>query len=132
VKHANVLHALLQRCRSHAPGGPRRWPAGLAYIQVNGHAQLDCADMATSLDSREDRPRRQGRTRRRGSRTAKVIALARRLAIPDKDIDCTSVSVSPQYGWVPEAVWPVRRAFKLIGHHVTRGVTLTLRDLSVT
>lgn len=102
------------------------------FIQVNGHAQLEVApDMAyvsltlekTDLDAKAARADVEGRT-------AKVIALARKLGIADKDIDAPSVSVFPQYGWVVESSVASKRSYKLIGHHVTRGVTLTLRDLS--
>src|SRR4029077_781971 len=66
---------------------------GSPYIQVNGHAELEGApDMAyvsltlekTDLDAKAARADVEGRT-------AKVIALARKLGIADKDIDAPSV-----------------------------------------
>ena len=102
------------------------------YIQVNGHAALQVMpDMAyvsltlekTELDAKAARADVE-------DRAAKVIALARKLGIADKDIDAPSVSVSPQYGWVSDSSVASKRVYKLTGHHVTRGVTLTLRDLS--
>jgi len=102
------------------------------YIQVNGHAELLVApDMAyvsltlekTDLDAKAARADVE-------DRTAKVIALARKVGIAEKDIDAPSVTVYPQYGWVVDNSVAIKRAYKLTGHHVTRGVTLTLRDLS--
>jgi hypothetical protein len=106
------------------------------YIQVNGHGELQVApDMAyislslekTSLDAKAARADVEGRA-------AKVIALARQLKIADKDIDAPSVTVYPEYDWVVERSTvssgsESKRVRKLTGQHVTRAITLTLRDL---
>lgn len=103
------------------------------YIQVNGHGDLQVApDMAyisislekTSLDAKAAREDVE-------ARTAKVIALARKLEIADKDIDAPSVTLYPEYQWVVEkgSGNDNRRVQKLTGYHVSRGVTLTLRHL---
>jgi len=107
------------------------------YIQVSGHGDFQVApDMAyvflsiekTSLDAKAARADVEGRA-------AKVIALARKLGIADKDIDAPSVTVYPEYEWVVEkssisAAGDSRRVRKLTGQHVTRAITLTLRDLA--
>jgi uncharacterized protein YggE len=99
------------------------------YIQVSGRGELQVApDMAyvsltveqTAMDAKSARADVE-------ARTAKVIALARRLGIADKDIDAPSVTVQPQYQWVKNDSGGSR---KLVGQHVSRSVTLTLRDLS--
>lgn len=101
------------------------------YIQVNGHGELQVApDMAyislsvdkTSLDAKAARTDVE-------ARIAKIIATARKLGIADKDIDAPSVTVEPDYEWSNGGVsgGSVR---KLVGQHVRRSVTLTLRDLS--
>jgi uncharacterized protein len=128
-----ALYGLLASLIGLAPlAGVADGLPGSPYIQVNGHAELEVApDMAyvsltlekTDLDAKAARADVEGRT-------AKVIALARKLGIADKDIDAPSVSVVSQYGWVPDNSAALKRVYKLTGHHVTRGVTLTLRDLS--
>ena len=114
-------------------------PAGLAdgmptspYIQVNGHGELQVApDMAyisltvdkTSMDAKAARADVE-------ARTAKVIATVRKLGITDKDIDAPSVTVEPDYEWSNGSVSSSSSVRKLVGQHVSRSVTLTLRDLS--
>lgn len=107
------------------------------YIQVSGHGQLQMTpDMAyvplsiekTSLDAKAAREDVE-------ARAVKVLALARRLKIADKDIDAPSVTVYPEYVWVTEnptmgTSSGSRRVRKLTGQHVTRTITLTLRDLT--
>ena len=106
------------------------------YIQVSGHGELQLApDMAyvslsvekTALDAKAARDDVE-------ARAAKVIAVARGLKIVDKDIDAPSVTVYPEYTWVTEnptmGSGGSRRVRKLTGHHVTRVITLTLRDLA--
>ena len=111
-------------------------PPGSPYILVNGHCDLQVApDMAyvslsldqTSLDAKAAREDVE-------ARAAKVIALARKLKIADKDIDAPSVTVFPEYQWVVEkgaasSSSETRRVRRLTGHHVSRSITLTLRDL---
>lgn len=104
------------------------------YIQVSGHGDFQVApDMAyvslsvekTSLDAKAARADVE-------ARAAKVIALARQLRIADKDIDAPSVTVYPEYSWAVDksSVGDNRRIRRLTGQHVTRAITLTLRDLS--
>ena len=99
------------------------------YIQVNGHGDLQVApDMAyvsltleaTDEDAKVARDDVE-------ARAAKVLALARKLGLPDADIDAPSVTVYPQYEWVGSGG---KRVYKLTGQHVSRGIMLTLRDLS--
>src|SRR6185503_1433999 len=75
--------------------GPPRDP----YIQVGGHGELQVApDMAylslsldkTATDAKAARADVEGRA-------AKVIALARKLGIADKDIEAPAVTVYPEY-----------------------------------
>ncbi len=101
------------------------------YIQVNGHGELQVApDMAyvsmtlekTSLDAKAARADVE-------ARAAKVIALARKLGLADKDIDAPSVTVYPVYACAGSSA-SGECVRKLQGQHVSRGITLTLRDLS--
>lgn len=101
------------------------------YIAVSGHSELQVApDMAyvsltlekTGLDAKAAREDVE-------ARAAKVIALARKLGIADKDIDAPSVRVYPEYTWVTSSISGSKGQRKLTGQHVTRAITLTLRDL---
>lgn len=123
---------LLPAYATHADGPPRD-----PYIQVNGHGELHVApDMAyvnltlqqTDIDAKTARADVEGRA-------AKVIALARKLGLADKDIVAPAVTVYPQYGWVSEgggisSSASGKRAYKLIGYNVSRSISLTLHDLS--
>ena len=105
--------------------GPPRDP----YIQVNGHGELRVApDMAVVTLSLEktDMVAKVARADVE-ARTAKVIALARKLGIPDKDIQAPAVTVYPQYEWVSNSIGGGKQVLK--GQHVSRRVALTLRDL---
>lgn len=104
------------------------------YIVVSGHGELQVApDMAylsltlvkTEVDAKAARADVE-------DRSAKVIALARKLGIADKDIDAPAVTIQPQYGYEPRVKGSPDepRTLKLIGQRVTRGVVLTLRDLN--
>src|SRR6185312_7575537 len=66
------------------------------------------------------------------ARTAKVLDAARKAGIVDKDIDAPSVSVYPEYGCESAAFSSASGGCvrKITGQHVSRSVTLTLRDLS--
>ena len=107
------------------------------YIQVNGHGDFQVApDMAyVALTIEKTAP--DAKVAREGveSRATKVIALARRLKIADKDIDAASITVYPEYDWVVEKGASAQggeaaRVRKLTGQHVTRRIMLTLRDLT--
>jgi uncharacterized protein YggE len=124
-----ALLSLLVPCLVAADG----LPPG-PWIQVSGHGALQVApDMAyvyltleqTDKDAKAARADVEGRA-------AKVIALARKLGIADKDIDAPSVSVAPEYVWEDESSSissSGKRVRKLTGYHVTRNIMLTLRDL---
>ena len=99
------------------------------YIQVSGHAEEHVApDMLkvsltlekTSMDAVAARADVE-------ARAAKVLALARKLGIADKDIRAPAVTVQPQYEWRSAHGGDGKQI--LIGQHVVRGVTLTLRDI---
>ena len=116
---------LLPTTTTFADGAP---PS--AYVEVSGHGEVRVTpDLAyvsltvekTSLDAKTARADVE-------ARVAKVIALARRLGISDKDIKAPAVMVYPQYEWhqVPGGVGKQ----VLVGQHVSRAVTLTLHDLS--
>ena len=103
------------------------------YIQVNGHGDLrvapDMAYVSLTLEA-TDKDAKVARDDVE-ARAAKVLALARKLGIADADIDAPSVTVYPQYDWVVESGSGGKRVYKLIGQHVSRGIMLTLRDLSL-
>lgn len=100
------------------------------YIEVSGHGELHVApDLAyvnltlekTSLDAKAARADVE-------SRAAKVIALARELKIAEKDIKAPAVTVYPEYEWHQTSSGDGKQV--LVGQHVTRSISLTLRDLS--
>jgi uncharacterized protein YggE len=101
------------------------------YIQVSGHSEFQVMpDMAyISLTLEKTAPAAKDARDDVEARAAKVIALARRLGIADKDIDAPSVRVYPEYAWVTGGA-SSKRERKLTGQHVTRAITLTLRDLA--
>jgi uncharacterized protein len=101
-----------------------------AYISVSGHGELQVApDIAyISITLQKTAPDAQAARADVEARTAKVLAVARKLGIADKDIDAPSISIQPAYEWdrkQPNDA-PVQR---LVGQHVTRSVMLTLRAL---
>jgi hypothetical protein len=101
-----------------------------AYISVSGHGELQVApDMAyvpVVLEaSREDAKVARADVE---ARTAKVIALARKLGIADKDIDAPAVTVYPEWGTVKSPVNGNRQV--ITGYRVMRTLSLTLRDLT--
>ena len=113
-------------CADGLPSGP--------YIQVSGHGELqvvpDLAYVSLSLDkTAEDAGDARADVE---ARTAKVIAVARKLGIADKDIEAPSVSVYPEYGCESSGLSSVSGNCdrELTGQHVSRRVTLILHDLS--
>jgi hypothetical protein len=104
------------------------------YIQVNGHGELQVApDMATlSLTVEKVAPDAAAARADVEARSAKVLAAARQVGIADRDIDAPSVSVYPEYGCESRGLSSVSGdcTRKVTGQHVTRMVTLTLRDLA--
>ncbi|HEV7165861.1 MAG TPA: SIMPL domain-containing protein [Gammaproteobacteria bacterium] len=100
------------------------------YIQVSGHGEVHAApDMLivsmtlekTGMDAKAARADVEGRA-------AKVIALARKLGLADKDIRAPAVTVEPQYEWHNSSGGDGKQV--LVGQHVSRGITLTLRDIA--
>jgi len=104
------------------------------YIQVSGHGTLQVVpDMAyLSLSIEKIAPDAAAARADVEGRTAKVLEVARKAGVADKDIDAPSVSVYPQYGCESSGLSSVSGdcTRKITGQHVSRSVTLTLRDLS--
>jgi hypothetical protein len=103
------------------------------YIQVTGHGELQVApDMAT-LSITVEKVATDAAAARADveARSAKVLAAARQAGIADRDIDAPSVSVYPEYGCESHGLSSASGdcTRKITGQHVTRVVTLTLRDL---
>ncbi len=102
------------------------------YVQVTGRGELQVTpDMLrvsltlekTGLDVTAARADVE-------ARAAKVIALARKLGLSDKDIDAPAVTVYPEYRWDSNGSSGEDHGPKLVGQHVTRAMVLTLRDPS--
>lgn len=98
------------------------------YIEVSGHGELHVIpDMLivsltlekTGMDATAARANVE-------ARAAKVLALARKLGLADKDIKAPAVTVYPQYEWHSGPGGDGKQV--LVGQHVTRGITLTLHD----
>ena len=104
------------------------------YIQVSGHGELQLAPDMAYVSLSLDKTAKDAKDARADveARAAKVIALARKLGIADKDIDAPSVNVSPEYGCESSSLSSAggNCIRKLTGQHVSRSITLTLRDLS--
>jgi uncharacterized protein len=100
------------------------------YIQVSGHGEQHVApDLfrvsltleKTSMDANAARADVE-------ARAAKVLALAHKLGLADKDIQAPAVTVEPQYEWRSAPGGDGKQV--LVGQHVQRAMTLTLRDVS--
>ena len=94
------------------------------YIVVSGHGELHVAPdlmYVTLTVERTDMDLGVARTDVE-QRATKVIELARKLGVADKDISAAAIYVSPQYEWLNHG-----QQFK--GQHVTRSITLTLRAI---
>jgi hypothetical protein len=104
------------------------------YIQVSGRGSLEVVpDMATlSLSIEKIAPDAATARTDVEAHTAKVLDAARKIGIADKDIEAPSVSVYPVYGCESSGLSSVSGncARRVTGQHVSRTVTLTLRDLS--
>ena len=120
-----VFLSLLLPSLAYADG----MPTG-PYIQVSGHGEEHVApDMLmvsltiekTSMDASAARADVEGRA-------AKVLALARKLGLADKDIRAPAVTVEPRYEWHSGPGGDGKQV--LVGQHVMRVITLTLRDVS--
>lgn len=100
------------------------------YIQVNGHGELQVAPDMAYLSLTLEKSDKDVKLARDDveARAAKVIALARKLGLADADIDAPAVTVMPEYQWLRDSP-NSSNTRKLVGQHVTRAITLTLRDL---
>ena len=125
-----ALLALLALCGSAAADGLPDAP----YIQVNGHGSLQLEPDILYVDLTLEKSAPDAKAARADveARTVKVIAAARKLGLADKDIEARAISVYPEYGRVkgplsssPDGQEPL----KVVAQHVTREVTLSLRDL---
>src|SRR5579872_5138941 len=94
------------------------------YIEVSGHGELHLApDLMHVTLTVEKTDMDLGVARQDvEQRATKVIELARKLGIADKDIEAAAIYVSPQYEWV-------NRSQQFKGQHVTRSISLTLRNI---
>jgi uncharacterized protein YggE len=122
-----LVSLLLPAYAVHADGPPRD-----PYIQVNGHGELHVVPDLAYVSVAIEKTDKDAKTARADveARSAKVIALARKLGLADKDIEAPSVTVYPDYECVNSSVSSGGCTNKLMGQHVSRGITLTLRDLS--
>lgn len=95
------------------------------YVQVTGHGSLTVVpDMArvTVTVAQTDKDLTLARNDVESRATA-VIASARQLGVAERDISAASISIWPEYQWQTNS-----QIF--IGHHVSRRIEITLRDLS--
>lgn len=98
------------------------------YIQVNGHGELHVAPDMLTVSLTLEKTGMDATAARADveTRANKVLALARKLGLADKDIKAPAVTVYPQYEWHSGPGGDGKQV--LVGQHVTRGITLTLRD----
>ena len=109
--------------------GPPRDP----YIQVNGHGELHVAPDMASVSLSLEKTDADAKAARADveARAAKVIALARQLGLPDKDIVAPAVTSYPVYGCAPSTLSASSNCKRVrLGQHVSRAISLTLHDLS--
>lgn len=103
------------------------------YIHVTGHGEVHAVPdilrvsltlEKTSLDAKAARADVE-------ERAAKVLAVAAKLGIADKDIAAPSVTVYPDYQWQQSSISSSGQGKQVLtGYHVTRAISLTLRDVS--
>ena len=98
------------------------------YIQVSGHGEMHAAPDMLRVSMTLEKVGMDASASRADVevRAAKVLALARKLGLADKDINAASVSVYPEYEWHAGSSGGGKQV--LTGQHVTRSITLTLRD----
>jgi uncharacterized protein YggE len=123
---ALALLCLLVPCLASADGLPRD-----PWIQVGGHGALQVVPDMASVALMIEKTGKDAKTARADveARAAKVIALARKLGIADKDIDAPSVAVYPEFECVSSSLSSGGCTNRLVGQRVTRSIMLTLRDL---
>lgn len=99
------------------------------YIQVSGHGEVHAAPDLLRVAITLEKTGMDASAARADveARAAKVLALARKLGLADKDIDAASVSVYPEYEWHAGPNGGGKQV--LTGQHVTRSIMLTLRDI---
>ena len=96
----------------------------MPYMQVSGHGTLsvlpDMAHVSLTIEKTDkDLASARADVERRA---AQVIAAAKKLGIPARDIDATNISVWPEYRWQNN-----NQIF--MGQHVDRRIQITLRQL---
>jgi hypothetical protein len=126
LRYALLASLLVLSTPTFADGPPRD-----PYIQVNGHGELKVAPDIAYVSLSIEKTAADAKAARADveARTAKVITLARKLGIADRDIEAPAVTVYPEYQCVTSSL-SSGCTNKLVGQHVSRAVTLTLRDLS--
>ncbi|MGA9852923.1 MAG: SIMPL domain-containing protein [Gammaproteobacteria bacterium] len=96
----------------------------MPYVQVSGHGTLtvvpDMARVAVTVGKTgKDLVSARAEVERRA---AQVIEAAKRLGIPERDINAASISVWPEYQWQ-------NNTQMYMGQHVNRHIEITLRDM---
>ncbi len=129
MRRLSILLLCLLPSAAFADGPPRD-----PYIQVNGHGEVRVAPDMALLSLTLEKTDADAKAARADveARAAKVIALARQLGLPDKDIVAPAVTAYPVYGCAATALSSASGNCKRVrlGQHVSRAVTLTLHDLS--
>ncbi len=100
------------------------------YIQVNGHGEVHVAPDMLAVTLTVEKTGMDAAAARADVevRATKVLALARKLGLADKDIKAPAVTVYPQYEWHSGPGGDGKQV--LVGQHVTRNIMLTLRDIA--
>lgn len=100
------------------------------YIQVNGHGEVHVAPDMLAVTLTVEKTGMDATAARADveARATKVLALARKLGLADKDIKAPAVTVYPQYEWHSGPGGDGKQV--LVGQHVTRSIMLTLRDIA--
>jgi len=100
------------------------------YIQVTGHGELHVAPDMLTVSMTLEKTGMDAAVARADveARTTKVLALARKLGLADKDIKAPAVTVYPQYEWHSGPGGDGKQV--MVGQHVTRSIMLTLRDIT--
>ena len=103
---------------------------GSPWIQVSGHGEEHVAPDILRVSLTLEKTSMDAVTARADveARAAKVLALARKLGLADKDIRAPAVTVEPQYEWRSAPGGDGKQV--LVGQRVQRSMTLTLRDVS--
>jgi hypothetical protein len=102
------------------------------FIQVSGHGELQITPDILHVSLTVEKTDKDVKVARADveSRTSKVIELARKLGVADRDIDAAALYVYPLYQWQRSDRPGGVNGQTLVGQHVTRSVYVTLRDIS--